>query len=133
MRQKPWSSSETHQLVCNQSRPLALVTPDRSRTARLLASLLGAPTGGLSLPVSLLTHGGGLNRVTTQGSCVRPLEALYNQALPVLGRVPATAGGGASMIGSVVMVMSSTKPLPSASATGVALWTQFIPKIKVYC
>src|SRR3954447_21903199 len=133
MRQKPLSSSETHQLVCNQSRPLAWVTPERSRTARLLASLLGAPTGGLSLPVSLLTHGGGLSGVTTQGSCVKLLEAAYSQTLPVLGRIPATAGGGASMIGSVVTVMSSTKPLPSASATGVALWIQFMPKIRVYC
>src|SRR3954471_10808848 len=133
MRQKPLSSSETHQLVCNQSKPLGWVTPERSRTARLLASLLGAPTGGLSLPVSLLTHGGGLNRVTTQGSWVSEGEALYSQDLPVLGRTPATAGGGASMIGSVVTVMSSTKPLPSARATGVALWIQFIPKIRVYC
>jgi len=70
--------------------------------------------------------------VTTQGSCVRALEAAYSQVLPVLGRMPATAGGGASMIGSVVTVMSSTEPLPSASATGVALWIQFIPKMRLY-
>src|SRR6476646_2415892 len=126
MRQKPLSSSETHQLVCNHSRPLAWVTPLRSRTARLAASLLGAPTGGLSLPVSLLTHGGGLSGVTMQGSFVKLGEALYNQVLPVLGRTPATAGGGASMIGSVVTAMSSMNAVVpseffSLSAVGVAV------------
>src|ERR1051326_1494258 len=132
MRQKPLTSSDSHQLVCNQSRPLGWVTPERSRTARLLASLLGAPTGGLSFPVWLLTHGGGLSGVVTQGSCVNVGEAWYSHVLPSFGRVPATAGGGASMIGSVVTVISSTKPLPSESATGVALWIQFIPKIRLY-
>src|ERR1041385_1342657 len=119
MRQKPLTSSDTHQFVCNQSRPLGWVTPERSRTERLLASLLGAPTGGLSLPVWLLTHGGGLSGVTTQGSWTSVGEAEYTHVLPVLGRMLAIAGGGASMIGSVVMAISSMKPLPSANATCV--------------
>src|ERR1700756_3165021 len=99
MRQKPLSSSETHQLVCRNTRPLGWVTPASNRTARRAASLLGEPVGGLSLPIWLFTHGGGFGGVATQGSGARVADALYSQVLPVLGRVPAIAGGGASMIG----------------------------------
>src|SRR5512140_2785039 len=133
MRQKPWSSSETHQLVCNQIKPLGWVRPEINRTARLAASCAGAPTGGLSLPIMLLTHGGGLGGVlimlitgtVEQGSGISVGEAAYSHVLPVLGRIPATAGAGASMIGSLVTVMSSMNAVvPSGfgvlSAVGVA-------------
>src|SRR5882724_9446128 len=120
MRQKPWSSSETHQLVCSHTRPLGWVKPASNSTLRLAASADGEPCVGLT-PSWLFTHGGGLGGVDTHGSCVSVVLAEYNHVLPVLGSVPATAGGGASMIGSAVTVMSSIKPLPSARATGVAL------------
>src|SRR5712672_1238727 len=109
MRQKPWSSSDIHQLVCNQTRPLGWVMPARSSTERLAALKVGESCGGLSLPIWLLTHGGGLGGVATHGSGARVADALYNHDLPVLGRVQVTAGGGASMIGSLVTVMSSIK------------------------
>src|SRR6476646_2844698 len=138
MRQKPWSSSETHQLVCNQIRPLGWVTPESIRTARLAASCAGAPTGGLSLPSWLLTHGGGFGGVVTQGSSVSVLKPLYSHPLPVLGRIPATAGGGASIIGSVVTVMSSMNAgVPSElgiwlSCVGVAVWIKLMPNTRLY-
>src|SRR5579864_4784014 len=146
MRQKPWSSSETHQLVCNQIRPLGWVRPESNRIARLAASCAGVPTAGLSLPIWLLTQGGGLGGVLTgftvgvltHGSWVIKLEALYSQDLPVLGKVPATAGGGASMIGSVVTVMSSMKSpvgrpvFGSRRAVGVAVWMKLRPNTRLY-
>src|ERR1051326_945388 len=67
MRQKPWSSSETHQLVWRNSRPRGWVTPETSRIARRAANTVGESCGGLSLPIWLLTQGGGL-RVKSQGS-----------------------------------------------------------------
>src|SRR6266436_1624858 len=121
MRQKPWSSSEIHQLVCSHTKPLGWVTPASSSTLRLAASADGELVGGARLPSWLFTHGGGLGGVDMHGSCVSVVLAKYNHVRPVLGSVPATAGGGASMIGSAVTVMSSIKPLPSARATGVAL------------
>src|SRR5712675_3149028 len=118
MRQKPWSSSEIHQLVCNHTKPLGWVTPARSNTDRLAALKVGESCGGLSLPIWLLTHGGGLGGVATHGSGASVADAWYSHVLPVLGRIPATAGGGASIIGSLTTSMSSIKPLPSAKATG---------------
>src|SRR5579864_1482964 len=146
MRQKPRSSSETHQLVCNQTRPLGWVRPESNRTARLAASCAGVPTAGLSLPIWLLTQGGGLGGVLTmlttgtveQGSAISVGDAAYSHVLPVLGRIPATAGGGASMIGSVVTVMSSMKSpvgrpvFGSRRAVGVAVWMKLRPNTRLY-
>src|SRR5579871_1434209 len=142
MRQKPWSSSETHQLVCNQIKPLGWVRPEINRTARLAASCAGAPTGGLSLPIMLLTHGGGLGGVLItlvglHGSATSAGLAAYSHVLPVLGRIPARAGGGASMIGSVVTIMSSMNAVvPSGfgvlSAVGVAVWIKLMPNTRLY-
>src|SRR6185312_1626685 len=145
MRQKPLSSSEIHQLVCNHSSPLGWVTPARSRTARRAASCAGAGTGGASLPIWLLTQGGGfggvwigLSGLVLQISAICVLEALYTQVLPVWGRFPAISGIGASMIGSVVTVISSMNAgLPSelgrrVSWVGVAVCIKLMPKIRLY-
>src|SRR5712671_7115362 len=138
MRQNPWSSSEIHQLVCNHTRPLGWVTPARSNTDRLAALKVGESCGGLSLPIWLLTHGGGLGGVATHGSGASVADALYSHVLPVLGRVPATAGGGASMIGSELTVMSSMKSpvgMPVTGSTrgvGVRVWMKPSPMISVY-
>ncbi len=73
-----------------------------------------------------------------QGSGTIAGEAGYSQVLPVWARFPAISGIGASMIGSVVTVMSSMKAgVPSEfgvlrSWVGVAVWIKLMPKTRLY-
>src|SRR5690348_16621434 len=106
------------------------------RTDRRAALNWGESRGGAVFPIWLLTQGGGFKApktgvVVLHGSGASVGDALSSHVLPVLGRVAATSGRGASMIGSVVTVISSTK-LPSARARGDALWMKFIPMIREY-